>query len=111
MQEKLIRIQNITIQGAMKKEIKRFKITKGDERVKVAWKLIREIAKFSRSGPFWKFLEENFGIKEKDVKEIMRFLEEAGELEMHRSIDGKRLYVSTLKDIKDNPIKLDRWLK
>ncbi|RLF78510.1 hypothetical protein DRN34_01930 [Thermococci archaeon] len=95
----------------MKEEIKKFKLSRGDKKIKVAWSIIKKIAKYSHAEPYWDFLKENFGIREKDIKEIMRFLEESGELEIHRSVDGKRLYVSTLKDIKENPVKLDRWLK
>ncbi len=95
----------------MKEEMSKFKLSKGEEKIKAAWSIIRKVAKYSHTEPYWDFLRENFGIREKDVKEIMRFLEEVGELEIHRSVDEKRLYVSTLKDIKENPVKLDRWLK
>ncbi|USS40540.1 hypothetical protein NF865_09620 [Thermococcus aggregans] len=95
----------------MKEEIKKFKLSRGNEKIKIAWSIIRKAAKYAHVEPYWDFLKENFGIKEKDIKEIMRFLEENGELEIHRSVDGKRLYVSTLKDIKENPVRLDRWLR
>lgn len=95
----------------MREEIKKFKVVKGNEKIKIAWKVIRSAAKYSNREPFWEFLREQFGIKDREIKEIMLFLEEAGELEIKRSQDGKRLYVSTLKDIKENPIKLDQWLK
>ncbi len=91
--------------------IRHFKISKGKNRKKLAWKVVKEAARYSRIEPYWDFLKRNFDVKEKDIKEAMLFLEEEGELEIIRSLDGKRLYVSTLKDIRENPIKLDRWLK
>lgn len=95
----------------MKEEIKRFRVLRGENRVKVAWKVVREVAKLSGSEPFWNKLRESYDIKEKEIKEIMRFLEESNELEIKRSKDGKRLYVSTLKGIKDHPLTLERWIR
>jgi hypothetical protein len=95
----------------MKEEIKRFKVLRGEDRVKIAWKVVREVAKLSDSEPFWNKLKESYSIKEKDIKEIMRFLEESNELEIKRSRDGKRLYVSTLKGIKEHPLTLEKWIK
>ncbi|WP_324736160.1 hypothetical protein VFC49_03305 [Thermococcus sp. SY098] len=95
----------------MREEIKKFRVVRGYEKIKIAWKVIRGAAKYSNKEPFWEFLRKEFGIKDREIKEIMLFLEEVGELEIKRSQDGKRLYVSTLKDIKENPVKLDQWLK
>ncbi len=91
--------------------VRHFKIAKGKDRKRLAWKVVKEAARYSRTEPYWDFLKKNFDIKAKDIKDAMLFLEENGELEIMRSVDGKRLYVSTLKDIRENPIKLDRWLK
>ena len=55
-------------------------------------------------------MRKRFGIGEKDIKDALRFLEERGEVRIKRSVDGRRLYVSTLKDIRENPVRLDRWL-
>ena len=95
----------------MREEIKRFKVAKGNEKTRIAWRVIRSAARYSNREPFWEFLRDQFGIKDREIKEIMLFLEEANELKIKRSHDGKRLYVSTLKDIKENPIKLDQWLR
>jgi len=89
---------------------KRFKVARNGERVTLAWQLVRELAKFSREEPFWEFVR-GLGLKPETAKEAMLFLEERGELDIKRSRDGKRLWVSTLRDIRENPIKLDRWLK
>ena len=90
--------------------IKRFKISSRKRKIDVAWKLVREAARYARHEPYWEFLKENFGVRVDEIKDALRFLEESGELQIKRSIDGKRLYVSTLKDIKENPVRLDRWL-
>ncbi|NJE07916.1 hypothetical protein E3E31_05170 [Thermococcus sp. M39] len=95
----------------MREEIKKFKVARGNEKIKTAWRIIRNTAKYSNREPFWEFLQEQFGIRDREIKEIMLFLEETNELKIKRSQDGKRLYVSTLKDIKENPVKLDQWLK
>ncbi len=91
--------------------VRYFKIAKGREKRKLAWKVVKEAARYSRTEPYWDFLKKNFDVRERDIKEAMLFLEEIGELEIMRSLDGRRLYVSTLKDIRENPVKLDRWLK
>lgn len=91
--------------------VRHFKIAKGREKKKLAWKVVKEAARYSRIEPYWDFLKRNFDVRERDIKEAMLFLEENGELEIMRSLDGRRLYVSTLKDIRENPVKLDRWLK
>ncbi|WP_048151621.1 hypothetical protein [Palaeococcus ferrophilus] len=95
----------------MKGAIKRFKLARGDERVRYAWEVVREVSRHSLNEPFWKTLKDTFGVREGDVKEIMRFLEERNELQILRSSDGKRLYVSTLKKIRNAPKTLDEWLK
>ena len=91
--------------------VKLYRVARGREKVERAWKLVREAAKYSHNEPYWEFLKRTFDVRAEDVKDALRFLEEEGELEIKRSIDGKRLYVSTLKDIKENPVKLDRWLR
>jgi len=85
-----------------------FKIEKGERKRELAWILVRELAKGYRE-PFWDFVR-NLNLRPEQVKEVMRFLEENGELEIKRSTDGRRLWVLTLKDIKRNPVRLDRWL-
>ncbi|QDA31435.1 hypothetical protein FH039_07250 [Thermococcus indicus] len=89
---------------------KLYRVAKGDEKVERAWELVREAARYSLHEPYWGFLRENFDVRAEEVKEALRFLEERGELQIKRSIDGRRLYVSTLKDIRENPVRLDRWL-
>ncbi len=91
--------------------VKHFKIAKGKDKKRLEWKVVKEAARYSRIEPYWDFLKENFNVQARDVKEALLFLEEEGELEIMRSRDGRRLYVSTLKDIRENPVKLDRWLK
>jgi len=91
--------------------VKRFRLARDDEeRVRLAWQLVRELARYSREEPFWDSIREMFGLRAETVKEIMFFLEERGKLDIKRSVDGKRLWISTLKDIKENPVRLDRWL-
>ena len=89
--------------------VKAYRIARGERKVKVAWAIVRKAAKYSDSEPFWEVLKSR-GVNPEGIKDAMRFLEEVGELQIKRSIDGRRLYVSTLKDIRRNPIKLDRWL-
>ena len=89
---------------------KLYRVAKGREKVERAWKLVREAARYAHHEPYWKFLKENFEVRADEIKDALRFLEESGELQIKRSIDGKRLYVLTLKDIRENPVRLDRWL-
>jgi hypothetical protein len=97
--------------GKLRELLKRFRVSKEEsEKKAIAWELVRELAKYSRAEPFWEFVRNSFGISSEPVKEVIRYLEEAGELEIKRSADGKRLYVLTLRDIRENPVKLDRWL-
>lgn len=95
----------------MREAIKRFKLARGDDRVKHAWEVVKVASRHSLKEPFWRTIRETFGVREKDVKEIMRFLEEKKELRILRSSDGKRLYVSTLRKIRKAPKTLDEWLK
>ena len=94
----------------LKRLLKKYKASHGRERISAAWELIREAAKYSRREPYWEFLRREFGVKPEEIKDAMKFLEEEGELEIHRSVDGRHLWVSTLKDIRENPVRLDRWL-
>jgi len=87
-----------------------YRVAKGEEKIERAWNLAREAARYSNHEPYWDFLKNAFGVKAKDVKDALLLLEESGKLQIKRSIDGRRLYVSTLKDIRENPVKLDRWL-
>jgi len=96
---------------SLKTLAKLYRVAKGDEKVERAWKLVREAAKYSTREPYWEFLKKSFDVRAEDIKDALRFLEEKGEVQIKRSIDGKRLYVSTLKDIRENPVKLDRWLR
>ncbi|ASJ11022.1 hypothetical protein A3L12_06750 [Thermococcus sp. P6] len=90
--------------------VRLYRLSKGDGKVERAWELVRVAARYSTHEPYWKFLREGFNIGEKDVKEAMRLLEERGRIRIKRSVDGRKLYVSTLKDIRAKPVTLDRWL-
>ncbi|AIF69339.1 hypothetical protein PAP_04640 [Palaeococcus pacificus DY20341] len=95
----------------MREVIIKFRLARGEEKVRVAWQVVKEASKYSHEEPFWEFLKKKFNVKASEIKEIMRFLEKEGELEIKRSKDDKRLYVSTLKDIKKHPVTLEKWLK
>ncbi|NJE62418.1 hypothetical protein [Thermococcus sp. 21S7] len=95
---------------SLKTLVKLYRVARGDEKVGLAWKLVREAARYSIHEPYWEFLKKSFDVRAEDIKDALRFLEEHGEVQIKRSIDGKRLYVSTLKDIRENPVRLDRWL-
>ena len=86
-----------------------FRVGSGEEKKKLAWELVRELAERSSEGRFWETVRE-LGLRPDHVKEVMLFLEENGEIGIRRSSDGKRLWVLTLRDIRRNPVKLDRWL-
>jgi len=86
-----------------------YRLAKGDKKRELAKKLVMELAKYSHKEPFWETVRE-LGLRPDHVKEVMLFLEENGEIEIRRSSDGKRLWVLTLRDIRHNPVKLDRWL-
>lgn len=91
--------------------VKRLKVSRDEkEKIKLSWKLVKLVARHAREEPFWNFVRENLKVKPEAVKESMLFLEEKGELRIKRSVDGRHLYVSTLKNIRDKPIRLDRWL-
>ncbi|WP_054841615.1 hypothetical protein [Thermococcus peptonophilus] len=92
--------------------VKKYKVARGEKKREAAWAIVREAARFSTVEPYWEFIRGEFGgVNPSHIKDAMRFLEEiGGELEIKRSADGKRLWVMTLRDIKRNPVKLDRWL-
>jgi len=94
----------------MREIAKKYRASRGEERLFWAWKLVRSAASLSDVQRFWEEIK-NLGVKEGDVKDALRFLEEIGELRIKRSIDGRRLYVSTLKGIRRNPSTLDRWIR
>ena len=85
-----------------------FRVEK-ERKLELAREIVRELARYSREEPFWEAIRK-LGLKPEHVKEVMLFLEENGEIEIRRSSDGKRLWVLTLRDIRRNPVKLDRWL-
>ncbi|ASI98970.1 hypothetical protein [Thermococcus celer] len=87
-----------------------YRVARGDEKVGLAWGLVREAARYSTHEPYWDYLRESFDVRAKEIKDALLFLEGRGEVEIKRSADGRRLYVSTLKDIRRNPVRLDRWL-
>jgi|GEM_PF-728410 len=95
----------------LRRLLKRYRTARGEEKVRAAWELIRAAARYSRHEPYWEFLKGEFGVRPEEIKEALRFLEEEGEIEVHRSVDGRHLWVSTLKDIRENPVRLDRWLR
>jgi hypothetical protein len=86
-----------------------FRVEKGERKLQIARDIVRELARYSHREPFWETVRE-LGLRPDHVKEVMLFLEENGEIEIRRSSDGKRLWVLTLRDIRRNPVKLDRWL-
>lgn len=88
---------------------RRYRVAKGEEKKKLAHELVMELARHSIQEPFWDEVKK-LGLTPDKVKEVMLFLEERGEIEIKRSSDGRRLWVLTLRDIKRNPVKLDRWL-
>jgi len=88
---------------------RKYRLAKGEMKRELARKLVVELARYSHREPFWETVRE-LGLKPDHVKEVMLFLEENGEIEIRRSSDGKRLWVLTLRDIRRNPVKLDRWL-
>ncbi len=90
--------------------VKLYRVAKGKEKVGRAWRLVREAARYAEGEPYWDFLRETFDVRAEDVKDALCFLEETEEVRIKRSVDGRRLYVSTLKDIREKPVRLDRWL-
>jgi len=86
---------------------KLYRLARGDEKVRLAWELVRELG--ALESPFWETVRK-LGLKPENVKELLLFLEEEGEIEIRRSSDGKRLWVLTLRAIRRHPVKLDRWL-
>ena len=88
---------------------RRYRLARGKEKLKLAHELVKELARHSNKEPFWGEVRK-LGLKPDRVKRVMLFLEENGELEIKRSVDGRRLWVLTLRDIKRNPVRLDRWL-
>ncbi|NJE47866.1 MULTISPECIES: hypothetical protein [unclassified Thermococcus] len=94
----------------MREIAKKYKASRRKERLFWAWKLVRSAASLPDAPRFWEEVKSQ-GVKEEDVKDALRFLEEMGELKIKRSVDGRRLYVSTLKGIRRNPSTLDRWIR
>jgi len=86
-----------------------FRVEKGQKKLQIARDIVQELARHSHREPFWETVRE-LGLRPDHVKEVMLFLEENGEIKIRRSSDGKRLWVLTLRDIRRNPIRLDRWL-
>ena len=87
------------------------KLAKGRDKERLAWRIIRMVAFTPCREPFWECVKRETGLSEKKVKEIMDYLEKAGELTIIRSKDGRHLYVSTLRRIRRSPVNLDRWIK
>jgi hypothetical protein len=94
----------------LKELVKKYKVAQGERKKEAAWAVVKEASRFSTREPYWEFIRSELGVSPNHIKEAMAFLEELGELEIKRSVDGKRLWVMTLRDIKRNPVKLDRWL-
>ncbi|WP_010477109.1 hypothetical protein [Thermococcus zilligii] len=80
-----------------------------DTKIKRAWRIVREASMYSLSGNFWEEVKKA-GLNEDEIKNALVLLEEAGEIRIRRGQDGRKLYVLTLRDIRRNPIKLDKWL-
>ncbi|AMM53703.1 hypothetical protein QDY65_02985 [Pyrococcus kukulkanii] len=92
-------------------EYKKFKVSSGDEKVKVAKGILKKLIEIADSEPYWKVVEGTLGLKEREAKEVLLFLESIGELTIRRAKNGRRLYVLTLRERKENPQTLDKWLK
>lgn len=56
---------------------------------------------------YWEFICGEFGVNFSYIKDVMRFFEEIGEFEIKCFVDGKRLWVMILRDIKRNLVKFD----
>ncbi len=81
------------------------------EKAEIAWKIIVRVAYLPCREPFWDCVKRLTGLNERKIKELMRYLEERGMIKLEKSADGRKLYVSTLKRIRQGPVSLDRWLK
>lgn len=88
---------------------KAYRAAKGEEKLKFVWELVKSVVRHSARESFWKSVK-TLGIRQDEVKGALKLLEESGELEIKCSIDGRHLYVSTLKRIQRDPVRLDRWL-
>lgn len=62
--------------------------------------------------PIWETIRKSTGLKEHEMKEILNYLEEKGEIEIKRAKDGKKLYASTIRSMKrkSKEIPLDMWI-
>lgn len=96
--------------GTLQRIAAEYRIAKGERKKELAWEIVWRLSRYSLIEPFWDFVRRELKINPEHVKEAMRFLEELGELEIKRSVDGKRLYVSTLKRVRKAPRTLDDWI-
>ena len=92
-------------------EYKKFKISSGEEKIELARRILKKLIELVDSEPYWEAVEKNVGLKEKEAKEVLLFLERVGELKIRRAKNGRRLYVLTLRDRKENPQTLEKWVK
>ncbi|AFK22461.1 hypothetical protein Py04_0869 [Pyrococcus sp. ST04] len=90
---------------------KKFKVTSGEEKIRAATLILKELTKLAGNEPYWDAVKENLGLKENEAKEVLLFLEEVGKLKIKRARNGRRLFVLTLKERKENPQTLDKWIK
>lgn len=82
---------------------------RGRGKVQKAWETVRKASAYAFSGSFWESAKKA-GLKEREIKNALILLEGAGEITIKRSRDGRRLYVLTLRELKKNPVRLDRWI-
>ncbi|WP_048146769.1 hypothetical protein [Pyrococcus abyssi] len=96
---------------SLREEYKKFKVSSKEEKLTIAKRILKELIKLSESEPYWEEVDRKLGIKEGEAKEVLLFLEDAGEIRIRRAKNGRRLYVLTLRALKENPVTLDRWIK
>ncbi|WP_088857107.1 hypothetical protein [Thermococcus profundus] len=95
--------------GNLKALSKAYAVARGDRKLELARELVRVASKHSLAEPFWEKVRE-LGLKPGFVKDALHLLEEKGEVRIKRSVDGRNLYVLTLREIRRNPVRLDRWI-
>jgi len=88
---------------------KAYLAARGNEKVELAHRLAIELAGYT-ADRFWDRVAAA-GLRERDVKGLLSFLDGRGKLRIRRGRDGRRLYVLTLRELRKNPVKLDEWLR
>lgn len=95
--------------GKVKPLFKAYLAARDGKKVELAHRLALELASYT-AGRFWDGVAA-LGLRERDVKALLSFLEERGKLRIRRGRDGRRLYVLTLRELRKSPVKLDEWLR